>query len=82
MRTRLCDTSRRNVVIVLVKRVLHLLQELVDVDQIALGADIAHWGKVVWGSRVTTTAVRTTSSHWSGHWLVFGQRSSCQYGQR
>lgn len=77
MGSRLSDTSRSDIIIVLIYCVLHLLQELVDVDQVVLGSDVAHWWKMICRRRVRAATIWTTSnSHRSRHCLVLGQRRS------
>lgn len=40
--TGLGDAGSRNILVAFIDGVLHLLQELIDVDEIALGPDIGH----------------------------------------
>jgi hypothetical protein len=79
----LSHARRSDMVITLVDGLLHLLEDLIDVDQIILRADIAHGREMVRGSGMTTGAV-TTRCNWnrSGHHLVLGQRTTGQDGKR
>jgi hypothetical protein len=73
---RLSHAGRGNILVTLVDSVLHLLQELIDVDQIVLGADVGHGRKMVCGSMTTARAVATTTTtsnrNGSRHGLVLG----------
>jgi hypothetical protein len=60
--TGLSHASGSHVLITLVDGVLHLLQELVDVDQVVLGADVGHRRQVVRRSRRTAGAVATAAT--------------------
>jgi hypothetical protein len=76
--TRLSHACSGNILIALVDGVLHLLQELINVDQIVLGADVGHGRKMVCGSMTTARAVATTTTgNWNGsrHGLVLGNRA-------
>lgn len=59
---RLCNASGSHILIALVDSVLHLFKELIDVDQIVLGADIGHGGEVVTRSLGTTGAVTAAAA--------------------
>jgi hypothetical protein len=82
MGSRLCNTSSSNMIIILVDGILHLLQELVDVDQVVLRADVAHWGEMVDRRTVSTRAVATTHGHGRWHGLVFRHRATGQDRER
>lgn len=82
MGTRLCNTGSSNMIVILVDGILHLLQELIDVDKVVLRADVAHWGEMVDRSTVSTRAVATTHGHRRGHGLVFRQRATGQDRKR
>jgi hypothetical protein len=75
--TRLSHAGSGNVLVALVDGVLHLLQELINVDQIVLGADVRHWRKMVRGRMTTARAVATTTGdrNSSRHRLILGNRA-------
>jgi hypothetical protein len=77
VRTRLSHAGSGNIFVALVDGVLHLLQELINVDQIILGADVRHGRKMVCGSMTTAGAVATTTGNRNGsrHVLVLGNRA-------
>jgi hypothetical protein len=62
MSTGLGDASGRYILVTLVDSVLHLLKELVDVEQIVLGSDIGHGRKVVSRRLRATRAVATAAA--------------------
>jgi hypothetical protein len=66
------NTSSSHVLITLVDSVLHLLQELINVDEIVLGANVGHRRQVVGRRLRATRAISTASTHGntSGHGLV------------
>lgn len=89
MSARLGNTSSSNMVVVLINGVLHLFQELINVDQVVLGPNIAHGRQLVL-ERMRTAAVTTTASpssptttssghgHGSRHGLVVRDGASTQ----
>lgn len=83
--TRLGDSCCCDVVIILVDGVLHLFQELVDVDQIILGPGITHGRQLVLNglrAAVTTTAASAAANgYWSRHGLVFRDGTTTQDGE-
>ena len=87
MGARLGNASRGNIVIVLINGVLHLFQELINVDQIILGPDIGHGRQLVLDrmrAAVTITATATASTtpgrdhHWGRHGLVIRDRAAAE----
>jgi hypothetical protein len=62
MSTGLGDASSCYILVALVDGVLHLLEELVDVEQVVLGSDVGHRGKVVSRRLGATRAVTTTAA--------------------
>jgi hypothetical protein len=84
MGTRLGDTSSRHIVIILIDSILHLLQELINVDQIVLGADVAHGREMIRRSwRMATWAVASaTHCHRRRHGLVFREWATAQDRER
>jgi hypothetical protein len=72
--TGLSHTGRSDVLVALVDGVLHLLQELININQIVLSADVGHGRKMVCRGMTTTRAVATTMGNRNGsrHGLVLG----------
>jgi hypothetical protein len=60
----LSNAGSGNILVTLVDGVLHLLQELINVDQIVLSADIGHRREMVCRSMTTARAVATTTGNW------------------
>ena len=83
MGTRLGHSRGRHVVIAFVDGVLHLLQELIDVEEVALGPHIAHGRQLVLHRLRATVAPTTTGAHghWSRHRLVFRDGTTAEDGQ-
>ena len=86
--TRLGDSCCCDVVIILVDGVLHLFQELVDVDQIILGPGITHGRQLVLNglrAAVTTTAsaaaAAAANGYWGRHGLVLRDGTTAQDGE-
>jgi alkylated DNA nucleotide flippase Atl1 len=82
--TRLSHASGSDIFITLVDGVLHLLQELVDVDQVVFGTNVRHGWEMVGRSRATARAITTattTNSDVSWHGLIFRNGSVVQNGQ-
>ena len=83
--TRLGDSCCCDVVIILVDGVLHLFQELVDVDQIILGTGITHGRQLVLNglrAAVTTTAsAAAANGYWGRHGLVLRDGTTAQDGE-
>lgn len=69
--------GRSNILVTLVDGVLHLLQELIDVDQIVLSTDIGHRRKMVCRSMTTARVVATTTGNWhtGRHGLILRNRA-------
>jgi hypothetical protein len=82
MSSRLCNSSSSDMIVILVDGILHLLQELIDVDQVVLGADVAHWGQMVDRSTVSARAVATAHGNGRWHRLVFRHRATGQDRER
>jgi hypothetical protein len=74
---RLGDASGSHVLITLVDGVLHLFEELIDVDQIVLGANVRHGRKVVSRGLGATRAVTAAAADRDrgGHLLVLRDRT-------
>jgi hypothetical protein len=65
-----------DILVALVDSVLHLLEELIDVDQIVLGADVGHRRKVVTRSLGAAGAVTATADrNRCRHLLIFRYRA-------
>ena len=75
--TGLGDAGSGDILVALVDGVLHLFQELINVEQVVLGADIGHWGKMVARRLRATWAVTTTAADGDRcrDLLVFGDRA-------
>lgn len=80
--TGLGDSCCCDVVIILVDGVLHLFQELVDVDQIILSPGITHRRQLVLnglrGAVTTATPAAASNGYWSRHGLVFRDGTTAQ----
>lgn len=75
MRPGLSHASGCHILIAFVDGVLHLLKELIDVDQIVLGPNIGHGGKVVARSLATRAVAAATDRNRRGNLLIFGHRA-------
>jgi hypothetical protein len=75
--TGLGNSRSSHVLLALVDRVLHLLQELINVEQIALAPHIRHRGQVVCGGLAAARAESTAATNSNGgrHRLIFGHRT-------
>jgi hypothetical protein len=75
VRARLSHTCGSYVLVALIDGILHLLKELIDIDQIVLGANIGHRREVISRSRRTARAVSPTTATCDrdgcGHGLIF-----------
>lgn len=79
MRAGLGNTGSSHILIALVDSVLHLFEELINVDQIVLSPNIGHGGQVVTRRLGSTTAITTTAAangNRRRHLLVFGGRAT------
>lgn len=80
MRAGLGNTGSSHILIAFVDSVLHLLEELINVDQIVLSPNIGHGGQVVTRRLGSTTAITTTAAaanrNGSRHLLVFRDRAT------
>lgn len=82
--TRLSHASGSDILITLVDGVLHLLQELVDIDQVVLGTNVRHGWEMIGRGRATARAVTTaatTNSDTSRHGLILRNGSVVQNGK-
>jgi hypothetical protein len=78
MRAGLGNTGSSHILIAFVDSVLHLLKELINVDQIVLSPNIGHGGQVVTRGLVSTTAITTAAANRNRrrHLLVFRDRAT------
>jgi hypothetical protein len=60
--TGLGNASSRHVLVAFIDGVLHLFEELINVDQVVLGANVGHGREMVPRSLATTGAVTAASS--------------------
>lgn len=86
MGTRLRDTCCSDMVLALVNGVLHLLQKLINVEQIVLSAHVGHGRQLVlnrlWAAITrTTTPAASRYSHWGGHGLVLRDGTAAEDGK-
>lgn len=84
MGTRLSNTSSCHVVVIFIDGILHLLQELIDVDQVVLGTDVTHGREMIRGSgRMSTRAIASaTYCHRRRHGLIFREWATAENGKR
>lgn len=80
MGARLGNTGGSDVVITFIDCVLHLLQELINVDQVALRPDIAHWRQMVCWCRSVWAVATAANCHSGRHGLILWNRS-VDYGK-
>jgi hypothetical protein len=84
MGARLGNTRSSHIVVVLIYSILHLLQELINIDQIVLGPHVTHGRQVVGrcGGSTPGAVSATTNGHWRRHRLVLRQGPAAQHRER